>query len=153
VGLIEESIKSIGLGETIILDGFPRTVHQAKSLEGLRHPVGAFLNLEVQESELVKRLSARRVCSQCSASYHLVEAPPQKDGCCDRCGGALFQRDDDKAESIQVRLRVFQEKTAPLVDFYKDRRLHYGIKGSGEPEEVYKRLFRTLNDLQLEVNR
>lgn len=153
VGLIEVSTRAIGVDELIILDGFPRTVPQAESLEAVRHKVVGFLNLEVVVDELIQRLSARRVCSQCGVSYHLEGAPPKKPGTCDKCQGELFLRDDDKPESIQVRLKVFQEKTAPVVKYYVSKGLHVGIKGSGDPEEVYKRLLGALKDLRLEVNR
>jgi adenylate kinase len=152
-GILKSATDSIEQSRVIILDGYPRTVGQAEALHALSHKVSAFINLEVDQGELVKRLSARRVCSNCGWTCHLIDEPPRVEGACDKCQSSLIQREDDKPESIRVRLKIFDEKTSPLVDYYINRQLHRGIMGSGDPESIYERVLESLNDLRLEVNR
>ena len=126
-----------------ILDGFPRTVPQAKALEKLLNEqevaLTAVLNYRLPISQIVARLGARRVCAGCKAVYHLTSLPPKVEGICDRCGGKLFQRDDDRPESIRVRMQAYRESTQPLIDFYRRRGLLISIEAEGTPEEIYER--------------
>ena len=109
----------------VLLDGFPRTVPQAEALErtlaDLDLPLSGVVVLEAPEELLLARLTGRRCCRSCPAIFHLEFAPPKKDGVCDQCGGELYQRDDDSIETVRNRLVVYEEKTAPLVDFYTTR--------------------------------
>ena len=103
-----------------ILDGFPRTIPQAEMLEGLVSDVKV-VNFEIQDEIVIKRLSTRRVCKACGANYNVLTLKPKGDGVCDKCGGELYQRDDDKQESILHRMDVYREQTEPLINFYKEK--------------------------------
>lgn len=129
--------------EIIILDGYPRNLSQAETLkqvvEGV-HPVGACIHLDVVRDDIVARLSGRRVCSNCGASFHVTANPPRKAGVCDKCGSGLYQRPDDETKSISVRLDVYDRTTQPVLDFYKQRGLYCRISGGGVTDEIFKEL-------------
>ncbi|MFZ0770423.1 MAG: nucleoside monophosphate kinase [Candidatus Sulfotelmatobacter sp.] len=131
-----------------ILDGFPRTLAQAESLKELMEQeklsLSAVLNYELPVGEIVQRLSGRRTCDQCKSVFHVTERPPKLDGVCDRCGGRLYQREDDRPESITVRLDAYQRSTAPLIQFYQNLGLLLPIIAQGSPDEIFA---RTLNQL------
>lgn len=135
-----------------ILDGFPRTVSQAESLKKLVEeegiPLSAVLNYELPATEIVQRLGGRRTCRNCKAVYNVVERPPKVAGQCDRCNGVLFQREDDRPESITVRLEAYEKSTAPLIRFYSDMGLLVRIAASGAPEEIYDRTVEQLEALR-----
>ena len=103
-----------------ILDGFPRTIPQAEMLEGLVADVKV-VNFEIADEIVIRRLSTRRVCKACGANFNVLTLPPQVEGVCDKCGGELYQRDDDKQESILHRMDVYREQTEPLINFYKNK--------------------------------
>ena len=103
-----------------ILDGFPRTIPQAEMLEGLVSDVKV-VNFEIKDEIVIKRLSTRRVCKACGANYNVLTLKPKVEGICDKCGGELYQRDDDKQESILHRMDVYREQTEPLINFYKEK--------------------------------
>ena len=103
-----------------ILDGFPRTIPQAEMLEGLVSDVKV-VNFEIQDEIVIRRLSTRRVCKACGANFNVLTLPPKVEGVCDKCGGELYQRDDDKQESIMHRMEVYREQTEPLINFYKNK--------------------------------
>ena len=103
-----------------ILDGFPRTIPQAEMLEGLVSDVKV-VNFEIQDEIVIRRLSTRRVCKACGANFNVLTLPPKVEGVCDKCGGELYQRDDDKQESILHRMDVYREQTEPLINFYKNK--------------------------------
>lgn len=109
--------------EGFLLDGFPRTVYQAEKLDAFLEEHGMKLDkvidIEVEKEELITRLTGRRVCKACGASYHVVNIPPKTEGICDNCGGELFQRADDTIETVENRIEVYIEQTMPLVDYYK----------------------------------
>jgi adenylate kinase len=123
-----------------LLDGFPRTVPQAVALDKLLADLGSaldvILELIVDEDEVVRRLSGRRTCRGCSKIWHVEFDPTSREGVCDRCGGALFQRDDDKAETIAERMRVYARDTAPLIDYYGAQGKLVGIDATGPVEDV-----------------
>lgn len=144
VSMVSERIKNEDCDGGFILDGFPRNVPQAKALEAMLMVEGkgidSVIGIEVPSEELLKRLSGRRVCSVCGAAFHVDFNKPSADGTCDKCGGALYQRDDDKEDTIVERLRVYEEQTLPLIEFYTARGIFTGIGGTGEMSEITGRI-------------
>ena len=126
-----------------ILDGFPRTVGQAQSLKKLMDseelPLTAVVSYELPFAAIVARLGGRRTCERCKAVYHVVERAPRVDGVCDRCGGKLLQREDDRPESVEVRLRTYEQSTAPLIEFYRKLDLLVQVSAEGSPDEICER--------------
>ncbi len=135
IGLVAERLDHSEARKGFILDGFPRTAVQAEALDRLLVGRGAALDrvvfFEVSEAELVRRLTGRRVCRRCGTPFHLISSPPRVAGTCDRCGGELYQRDDDSEETVRRRLVVYQAQTAPLLDYYRSRGLLTTVKGEG----------------------
>jgi adenylate kinase len=131
-----------------LLDGFPRTVRQAEVLDDLLDPMSApldvVLELVVDDDEVVRRLSGRRTCHQCGHVWHLDFDPPGTDGICDRCGGELFQRDDDSEDTIRHRLEVYADQTSPLIGYYGDKGLLRGVDATGPVEDVTERAINAL---------
>jgi adenylate kinase len=127
-----------------ILDGFPRTVGQAESLEKAllkkNMPLSGVVAMMVPDDVLADRLTARRICSGCSTSYHLEYLRPKVDGKCDRCGGELYQRKDDSEEVIRNRLRVYHEQTSPLIDFYQKKKKLYTVDGNKKIEMIFQEI-------------
>ena len=123
-------------GHGFVLDGFPRTVSQAEALDeilhGMNRKVTGVIHLEVCDEEIVRRLSGRRICRQCQAPFHLLFKKPRREGICNHCGGPLYQRDDDKAETILVRLKNYHRQTEPLITYYRDAGVLTEVKGEGE---------------------
>lgn len=150
--LVAERIKKPDCVPGFLLDGFPRTIAQADALnqELARHRqrLNAVVSIVVPKEELVARLSGRWVCRACQAMYHELFNPPKKTGSCDVCQGELYQRSDDKLETVSARLEVYERSTAPLLSYYREGALLYDIDGTGEPEEVSERIARTLKNLQ-----
>jgi adenylate kinase len=134
--------------ETVILDGYPRNLSQAETLkevvEGV-HPVVCCAHLDLGREDIIARLSGRRTCSGCGASYHVSANPPKKEGVCDRCGSALVQRPDDESESIAVRLDVYERATAPVLDYYRQRGLYKRVNGSGQTDQIFGDLSGIIN--------
>lgn len=134
-----------------LFDGFPRTVEQALFLENalpdLNLKIDRVLSLEVEEDDLIERLTGRRVCSDCGASYHLKFNPPEVRNVCDICGGDLYQRDDDRLETVQERMEVYKKQTEPLIEFYQERGLLSTIDGNQEIDEVHKQIKNVLEKL------
>lgn len=128
-----------------LFDGFPRTIDQADALEGLVE-VDLVLFIEVSKEEVVRRLSARRVCSNCGANFNVLFKPPATEGVCDECGGELYQRDDDQPEVIKDRYQTFVEKTSPLIEYYQDRSLLTRIDGETTPDEVHSRIVKNIEN-------
>ena len=135
--------------EGFILDGFPRTVPQAEGLEevltDLGKAVNTVLSIKVDSELLVKRLTARRLCSDCGQGYNLQTQPPNNEGVCDVCGGALIQRSDDVEKTIRNRLKVYEDQTAPLEAFYRTKGLLHLIEGVGTIGEVFERMTAVLD--------
>jgi len=128
VEMVKERLKNDDCKDGYILDGFPRTISQAEIMEKLPIPIDVALEIAVDEDIIVDRLSGRRVCSSCGATFHISSKPSQKDGVCDLCGGTLKMRDDDVPEVIRHRLKVYNEQTKPLKDFYESRNKLITIK-------------------------
>jgi len=143
IGLVEEVLKDMGK-KSFVLDGFPRTVVQAGALEKLLAKLGIGIDktifLEVPAKNLVDRLTGRRVCKSCGATYHIEAKPPKIEWVCDICGGAVMQRPDDKADVISTRLEAYETSTRPLKDYYKFKGPYVEVDGEGSSEEVFKRM-------------
>jgi len=143
LNLVSERTRCLQCRGGFLLDGFPRTVAQAEALEALLKkenvPLTAVLNYEMPIDRIVARLSGRRTCSKCKAVFHVTNKPPRVNGTCDHCGGELIQREDDRPESVRVRMAAYEKSTRPLIDFYKKRGLLVSIKAEGSPEEIYQR--------------
>lgn len=141
IGIVEERLKGTDCLAGWILDGFPRTLEQANALDSMLQrintPIGNVLNLDIEESEVVKRLSGRRSCETCQNTFHILFSPSRKEGICDNCGGTLVQRNDDKEETIRERLRVYREKTEPLVTYYSEKGLLKKIDASNDIDVVF----------------
>ncbi len=148
IGIIEERLKEPDCAKGYILDGFPRTVAQADALTDVLARMGQSIDhvvsIEVPDEELVERLTGRRTCRNCGAMYHVKFSPPKKPGVCDKCGGELFQRDDDKEETIRARLKVYQDQTAPLIAYYEKAGLLRRVSGVGTVDEIYERILGVL---------
>lgn len=140
IGLVAERLDQATASQGFLLDGFPRTVGQAEALERLLKELGVALDrvifFEVSEVELLRRLTGRRVCKRCGATFHLVSSPPRVGGTCDRCGGELYQREDDSEATVRQRLAVYGMETAPLLDYYGSRGLLTKVKAEGSIEVV-----------------
>lgn len=151
VEIVKERLQDPDCAKGALLDGFPRTVSQAIFLEQVLPTVGfgidRVLSIEVDEKELIERLTGRRVCSDCGASYHLKFKPPQVRNVCDQCGGDLFQRDDDTLETVEERLQVYKKQTEPLVEFYQDKKLLDRIDGNLDIDQVYKQIDEIIEKL------
>ena len=150
IGLVAERLKEKDCDKGFILDGFPRTIAQAQSLEEMLKTMGLALNgvlsVQVPDQLIVERLSGRRTCKGCGALYHVVFDPPKAADTCNRCGAALFQRDDDREETVMNRLKVYERQTAPLADYYRERGLLTEIDGVGDVDAVGERLVRALGE-------
>jgi adenylate kinase len=127
-----------------VFDGYPRTTAQANLLDGLlselNRRVDVVLFLNVADGELLARLTGRRSCPECGAVFHVVTQPPKSDGACDACGAALVQRDDDREDVVSERLKVYRAHTAPLLEYYRGRRILREVKGEAGPDEVFQRM-------------
>jgi adenylate kinase len=150
VKLVAERLKDNDCRKGFILDGFPRTIPQAQSLEEILNKIGLALDrvllMEVPAKLIVERLAGRRTCRECGAPYHRSFDPPKQEGVCDRCGGELLQRDDDREETVRARLDVYDAQTAPLVDYYRQRGILREIDGVGKVEDIQNRLIKALGD-------
>ncbi len=154
-GLVRERLHQNDCREKgFILDGFPRTIPQADSLKRILSefnlPLDAVIYFEVEEADLVSRLSGRRSCPNCKMVFQLVFNPPKKPDICDRCGNTLIHREDDREETIKTRFKEYQEKTAPLLNYYQNLELLYSVPGNGRIEDVNKALEGILSSKKTE---
>lgn len=151
VGIVKERLSQNDVKGGFLLDGFPRTVEQAEALKNIMTELGSQIDqtiyVEVPEEELMNRLTGRRICETCGATYHLVFNPPKTEGICDLDGGKLYQREDDNPETVQNRLEVNIKQTAPLLDFYKGLGVLATVDGSKDIEEVFEEVDEILNGL------
>jgi len=150
VRLVADRLSAPDAREGALLDGFPRTAAQAEALAeflaGADSQLHRCLSLEVSDDVLLTRLSGRRLCRNCGAGYHVSFSPPPADGRCGRCGGELYQRDDDREEIIKKRLEVFHRETNPLTHWYEEHGILKVIDGEGPIGEITKRIFAALED-------
>ncbi len=151
IGMVGERLNREDCSGGALLDGFPRTIPQAKALERILENLGAslsaVLSIQVPEEELVERASGRRICRQCGRSYHVKFDPPEEPGVCDYDGGELYQREDDQPETVRQRLEVYRKQTSPLIDFYRERDLLSEIDGDQPIDQVTEEIRNVVDSL------
>jgi adenylate kinase len=149
IGIVKDKLAEPACAKGFLLDGFPRTVPQAEELAVMLKARGLQLdrvvNISVPREDVVRRLTGRRSCPKCQAVFHVEFAPPTRAGFCDRCGGELMQRSDDKRETVENRLAVYEAQTAPLIAYYRQRGLLSDIDGAGKVEQVQQRVVELLS--------
>jgi adenylate kinase len=147
--IVADRITRADCSEGFLLDGFPRTLPQAEALDKILNeggcPLTEVIELGVDSGALIERLTARRTCAECGENYNLTSKAPQKEGVCDACGGELYQREDDKRETIENRLTVYDEQTAPLIEYYGSGGRLISISGTGSMDEVFGRICSALD--------
>jgi len=143
INLVRERIKREDCKKGFLLDGFPRTIPQAQALEEISN-VDKVIKLKIENDVAIERLSGRRTCKRCGAMYHIIYLPSKKEGICDRCGGELIIREDDKKEAILKRLEVYREETRPLIEYYGKKGLLAIIDGGRSKEEVTRDLLTSV---------
>src|SRR5699024_9877866 len=151
VGIVKERLSQSDAKGGFLLDGFPRTIEQAEALNKIMEDLGSqidqTINIDVPEEELMNRLTGRRICETCGATYHLVFNPPKEEGICDLDGGKLYQREDDNPDTVANRLEVNIKQTTPLLNFYKELGVLSTVDGSKDIDEVFEEIDEILNDL------
>jgi len=144
LGLVEERVKQDDCKKGFILDGFPRNTAQAEALDKMLNamglPIDSALSVDVPKDDLMKRLTGRRTCKNCQQMYNVYYSPPKKDALCDKCGGELFQRGDDKEDTIKKRLDVYDAQTAPLIDYYNKKGILKSVMGVGNIDEIFNKV-------------
>ena len=149
IGMIREKLLALPKEKGFLLDGFPRTVAQAEALDELLKEIGreltAVIYLKVSWEVVKMRLTGRLICRNCGAIYHKINKPPKNDMRCDVCGGELYQREDDKEEVIKQRFEVYNQQTAPLVDFYREKGILFEVNSEVSAEETFKQIEKILN--------
>lgn len=150
LALVAERVGCLKCQGGFLLDGFPRTVAQAQALEGLlkKHKLrlDGVVSYDLPIEQIVARLSGRRTCPQCKAVFHVQALPPKVEGICDHCGARLQQREDDRPESVRVRMQAYEKSTVPLTDFYRDRGLLRSVSADGSPEAICERTLLVLRN-------
>lgn len=148
VNMVADRLSEADCENGCLLDGFPRNIDQAKALEvtleakgkNIEHVIG----IEVDKSELLGRLTGRRMCKDCGATYHVEFSPAKNDSKCDHCGGDLYQRDDDKEETIENRLKVYDDETHPLIEYYTNKSLYRSIAGVGDVTQITDKIIEAI---------
>lgn len=148
ITIIKDRLSKKDCQNGFMLDGYPRTIPQADALQMILTESGemidAVLNVSVDDEELITRLSGRRMC-KCGASYHIIFNPPARDGICDKCNEKLYQRDDDKPETIRNRLNVYKKQTQPLINYYSNKKILKTIEGSHEIDQIFEEIREVLD--------
>ena len=144
IGVITERLAEADCQNGYILDGVPRTIAQAEALEKAGVNFDAVVSIEISDEEIEQRMTGRRTCIKCGATYHVVAAPPKQEGICDKCGAELVLRDDDKPETVTKRLAVYHEQTRPLISFYADKHVLYTVDGTQNMEQVFEAITKIL---------
>ena len=133
-----------------VLDGFPRTIPQAevldKAVTELGEKIDFAINVDVKDENIIRRMSGRRACLKCGATYHIEHIPPKKEGICDKCGSELVLRDDDKPETVEKRLKVYHEQTQPLIDYYNKKGILKEVDGSQDMKDVFNAIISILGE-------
>lgn len=152
IGLVKERIVQDDCKRGYILDGFPRNTSQADALDKvlaeMNAPLDVALSVDVDKNYLMKRLTGRRTCKACQQMYNVFFSPPLKEGVCDKCGGELYQRDDDKEETIKKRLDVYESQTAPLIEYYSGKGILHSVQGEGSIDDIFKEICSLLEAKQ-----
>ena len=142
IQMVREYLQENEFPNGFVLDGFPRTIIQARELESIakefKFNIDAVINLDIELDRLVPRLSGRRTCKECGASFHIEYNPPKVEGVCDACGGELYQRPDESEEAVKVRLDTYEKQTRPLIDYYTMKGQITNINGDQSMEDVFK---------------
>ena len=146
IGIIKERLAKDDFKNGFILDGFPRTIPQAEALDAMGVVIDKVIDIEVPDDKIVQRLSGRRVCADCGASYHLEYKKPEKEGICNVCGGKLVQRNDDHPDTVLDRLKVYHEQTEPLKDYYSKAGLLKVVEGQEEVAATTALTLKALED-------
>ena len=148
VDLVVDRVSQDDCTKGYVLDGFPRTIPQAealdKALEAKGQKMDYAIDVDVPDENIVNRMSGRRACLNCGATYHLISIPPKVEGICDRCGSKIVLREDDKPETVQKRLKVYHEQTQPLIDYYKNQGILKSVDGTQPMDEVFKAIVTIL---------
>ncbi|NLW22813.1 MAG: adenylate kinase [Tissierellia bacterium] len=148
VSIVKDRLTEEDCKDGFLLDGFPRTVNQAEALDKELNEMGLKLdrviNIDVEKDILIERAIGRRICRNCGATYHIKFNPPQREGVCDNCKGELFQRDDDKVETVEKRIEVYIEETKPLIDYYMKKGLLLNIDGSKSIDAIFEEIVNHL---------
>jgi len=151
IGLVKERLAQDDCKKGYILDGFPRNTAQAEELDRvlseMNSSLDVALSIDVSMDDLMKRLTGRRTCRNCQQMYNIYFSPPKQEGVCDKCGGELYQRDDDKEETIRNRLEVYQKSTAPLIDYYKNKGILRSVQGTGSIDDIFNRICEILDGI------
>ena len=149
VELLLDRVANEDCKDGYVLDGFPRTIPQAdvldKELTKLGDKVDFAVNVDVPDENIVRRMSGRRACLKCGATYHIEHIPPKTEGICDKCGSELVQREDDKPETVQNRLSVYHEQTQPLIEYYDKKNILKTVDGTKDMQEVFNEIVNILN--------
>ncbi|HLR20672.1 MAG TPA: adenylate kinase [Tissierellaceae bacterium] len=150
VSIVKDRLDQEDCKDGFLLDGFPRTVEQAKALDEELSNIGIKLdkvvNIEADEDILIRRITGRRICKKCGATYHVENMPPKTEGVCDIDGGTLYQRDDDKVETVKTRIEVYKEQTQPLISYYKNKGLLADVNGTGSIEDIFETIVDVLEE-------
>ena len=144
IGIIQERLAKNDCRNGFVLDGFPRTIPQAEALDKMGISIDKVLDIEVSDEAIVQRMSGRRVCEKCGASYHLIYKKPNVDGVCDKCGGTLVQRKDDHPDTVKERLNVYHEQTEPLKDYYSKQGKLCIVEGQDDVADTTKKVLAAL---------
>ena len=146
--LVMDRIQQDDCKNGFVLDGFPRTIPQAKALDAalgkINEKMDYAIDVDVPDENIINRMSGRRACLNCGATYHLISIPPKVEGICDRCGSKIVLREDDKPETVQKRLKVYHEQTQPLIDYYKNQGILKSVDGTQPMDEVFKAIVTIL---------
>ena len=156
IGIIVDRLEESDCDNGFILDGFPRTLDQAEALEEILKDKGKSIKLviylQLDDSEIVKRVSGRRVCRACGEAFHAIFSPPINVGFCDKCNGDLYQRDDDGEDVVQSRLKIYSEQTSPLIAFYERKSLLWAVDGLGSVEEIFEKIVDAVGERSTSAN-
>ena len=144
IDIVKETVKKEEYKNGFILDGFPRTIPQAEALDNLGVKIDKVIDIEVDDESIIKRISGRRVCVACGASYHLEDKKPKEDNICDKCHNTLIQRKDDEIETVKDRLKIYHEQTEPLIEYYKGKGKLIEIDGNNTVEKTTQLVLKSL---------
>lgn len=152
IGLVKERLAKPDCDKGFLLDGFPRTIPQAEALDligqEIARPIDGVINIDCEKEELIKRISGRRVCRACGAPYHVTNMKPQVEGVCDLCGGELYQRKDDNAEALEVRLGHYVNQTKPLLDYYENKHLLNSFNGMIGKDLLFDEISKLIKEVK-----